>query len=97
MYMCDLDAPQKTHYVCSYCWPILNSDALPSRCVLNGLEVEEVPKELQDLDPLSKQVIQRVKEFQALYRLVTCTGKVPSYNLLKVCNCTMFFLPLSHP
>ena len=94
MFMCDPDAPQKTHYMCSYCRLILNSDDLLSRFVLNGLEVEEVPKELQDLDPLSKQLIQRAKAFQAVYRLGTYTGKVPSYNSLKACKGTMFSLPL---
>ena len=38
---------------------------MPSRCVLNGLEVDPVPQELESLDPLSKQMIQRAKAFQA--------------------------------
>ena len=63
MYMSDPEAPNKTHYVCQYCRPILNRDQLPSRCVLNGLEVEPVPIELESLDPLSKQLIQRAKAF----------------------------------
>ena len=67
---------------------------MPCRCVLNGLEVEPVPDKLQQLDPLSKQLIQRAKAFQAVYRLGTYTGKVPSYNSLKACKGTMFFLPL---
>ena len=94
MYMSDPEAPNKTHYVCQYCRPILNRDQLPSRCVLNGLEVEPVPKELESLDPLSKQLIQKAKAFQAVYRLGTYTGKVPSHNSLKACKGTMFFLPL---
>ena len=59
MYMSDPEATIKTHYVCQYCRPILNQDKLPSRYVLNGLEVEPVPKELENLDPLSKQLIQK--------------------------------------
>ena len=94
MYMSDPDATNKTHYVCQYCRPILNKDNLPSRCVLNGLEVEPVPKELANLDQLSKQLIQKAKAFQAVYRLGTYTGKVPSHNSLKACKGTMFFLPL---
>ena len=94
MYMSDPGATIKTHYVCQYCRPILNQDKLPSRCVLNGLEVEPVPKELENLDPLSKQLIQKAKAFQAVYRLGTYTGKVPSHNSLKACKGTMFFLPL---
>ena len=85
MYMSDPGATIKTHYVCQYCRPILNQDKLPSRCVLNGLEVE---------DPLSKQLIQKAKAFQAVYRLGTYMGKVPSHNSLKACKGTMFFLPL---
>ena len=94
MVMSDPEATKKTHYVCQYCRPILNNDNMPSRCVLNGLEVEPVPAELQGLDPLSKQLIQRAKAFQAVFRLGTYSGKVPSYNSLKACKGTMFFLPL---
>ena len=90
----DSDAAKKTHFVCQYCWPRLNRNEMPCRCVLNGLEVEPVPAELESLDPLSKQLIQRAKAFQAVYRLGTYTGKVPSYNSLKACKGTMFFLPL---
>ena len=67
---------------------------MPCRCILNGLITEPVPKELQVLDPLSKQLIQRGKAFQALFRLGTYTGKVPHYNALKACKGTVFFLPL---
>ena len=45
---------------------------MPNRCVLNGLEVELIPAELENLDPLSKQAS------QAAFRLGTYTGKVPS-------------------
>ena len=94
MYVSDSEATSKTLYVCQYCRPILNKDKLPFRCVLNGLVVEPVPKELENLDPLSKQLIQRAKVFQAVYRQGTYTGKVPSHNSLKACKGTMFFLPL---
>ena len=67
---------------------------MPNRCILNGLITEPVPKELERLDPLSKQLIQRGKAFQAVVRLGTYTGKVPSYNSLKASKGTMFFLPL---
>ena len=67
---------------------------MPSRCVLNGLEVDPVPPELESLDPLSKQMIQRAKAFQAVYRLGTYTGKMPSHTSVKACKGTMFFLPL---
>ena len=88
------EADSQTHYVCQYCRPILNKNNMPCRCILNGLITEPVPKELQVLDPLSKQLIQRGKAFQAIFRLGTYTGKVPHYNALKACKGTMFFLPL---
>ena len=77
MYMCDTDATEQTHYVCQYCRPVLNRNSMPNRCVLNGLEVEPIPVELENLDPLSRQLIQRGKAFQAVFRLGTYTGKVP--------------------
>ena len=61
---------------------------------MNGLEFEPVQRELESLDPLSKQLIQRAIAFQAVYRLGMYTGKVPSHTLLKACKGTMFFLPL---
>ena len=67
---------------------------MPCRCTLNGMLTEPVPKELQLLDPLSKQLIQRGKAFQAVVRLGTYTGKIPTYSSLKACNEAMFFLPL---
>ena len=67
---------------------------MPCRCILNGLITEPVPKELLVLDPLSKQLIQRGKAFQAIFRPGTYTGKVPHYNALEACKGTMLFLPL---
>ena len=87
-------AALQPHYVCQYCRPILNKNSMPCRCILNGMLTELVPKELQVLDPLSKQLIQRGKAFQAIVRLGTYTGKVPTYNSLKACKGAMFFLPL---
>ena len=81
-------------YVCAYCRPLLNKNKLPCRCILNGLETEPVPPELSNLDALSKQLIQRAKAFQTVVRLGTYTAKVPSYNSLRACKGTMFFLPL---
>ena len=52
---------------------------MPSRCILNGLFTEPMPKELEAL------------AFQAVVRLGTHTGKGPT---LKACKGTMFFLPL---
>ena len=50
-------AAVQTHYLCQYCQPLLNNNKMPGRCVLNGLEVEPVPQDLQKLDTLSKQLI----------------------------------------
>ena len=87
-----LEADIKTHYVCQYCQPIMNKDSMPSRCILNGLMTEPVPKELDMLDPLSKQIIQRDKAFQAVFRLGTYTGNVPNIPMcgpvkVSCCSC----------
>ena len=84
----------ESHYVCPYCRPILCANRLPCRCILNGLMTEPMPRELQALDPFSKQLIQGRKAFQTILRLGTYMGKVPSHNSLKACKGTMFFLPL---
>ena len=63
MVIINRDSAKEIHYVCQYCQPRLNSNELPCRCVLNGLEVEPVPSELESLDSLSKQLIQRAKVF----------------------------------
>ena len=81
-------------FMCNYCKPMIKSDKLPGRCVLNGLQTVPVPPELGKLDSLSSQLIQRAKCFQTVVRLGTYTSKVPVYNSLKACKGTMFFLPL---
>ena len=67
---------------------------MPARCVLNGLKCEPLPKELDKLDPLSCQLIQRAKCFQTIVRLGTHTLKVPTDNSLKALKGAMFYLPL---
>ena len=87
-------AVDQTLYMCNYCKPLIKDDKLPSRCVLNGLETCTVPKEIAQLDGLSRQLVQRAKCYQTVVRLGTYSGKVPHYNSLKACKGTMFFLPL---
>ena len=70
---------------------MLNKNGMPNRCILNGLLTEPVPEELETLDPLSKQIIQRGKSFQAIGNY---TGNVPSHCNVRACKGTMFFLPL---
>ena len=81
-------------FMCNYCKPVIKCDKLPGRCVLNGLQTVPIPPELERLDSLSSQLIQRAKCFQTIVRLGTYTSKVPIYNSLKACKGTMFFLPL---
>ena len=45
-------ALNKVMYIC-------NKNEVPARCMLNGLKCEPLPKELDKLDPLSCQLIQR--------------------------------------
>ena len=67
---------------------------MSTRCVLNGLYTEPIPKELPNLNAIENQLIQHVKCFQTVVRLGTYNGKVPIYNCLKEVKGTMFFLPL---
>ena len=59
----DENFDSKIYYVCTHCCPLLDDNNLPSRCVLNGLYVEEIPKELLKLNALGRQLIQRAKPF----------------------------------
>ena len=81
-------------YMCYYCKRMIKGGKMPARCVLNGLQTVPIPPELAVLDQLSRQLIQRAKCYQTVVRLGTYTGKVPTYNSLKACKGTMFFLPL---
>ena len=53
-----------------------------------------LPKELENLDPLSIQLIQRAKCYQRVIRLGAYTAKVPVYNSLKAYKGTILFLLL---
>ena len=87
-------AEGETLYMCNYCKHKIKANAMPPRCVLNGLQAVAVPTELAKLDTLSKQFIQLAKCFQTVVRLGTYTCKVPLYNSLKACKGNVFFLPL---
>ena len=86
-------AAKKSFIMCQYCKGAIRKYKMPPRCVLNGLEVVEVPQELGNLDCLSRQFIQCAKAYQTVVRLGTYTNKVPVYNSLKACKGNMFFLP----
>ena len=88
------DVDTKVLYMCSYCKALIKKNRMPAHCVLNGLQTVPIPPELAVLDPLSRQLIQRAKCYQTVVRLGTYTAKVPTYNSLKACKGTMFFLPL---
>ena len=88
-------AANEVLFICNYCKKLIKNDKkLPSRCVLNGLEVVPIPPELRRLDSLSSQFIQLAKCYQTVVRLGTYFGNVPSYNSLKACKGSTFFLPL---
>ena len=54
----DPQVSKKTLYICQYCRPILNANNIPGRCVLNGLYIDPLPKELSNLNTLENQLIQ---------------------------------------
>ena len=88
------EANSEQLYICNYCKPRIHSNELPCLCVLNGLHTLPVPPELNKLNALCAQLIQRAKCYQTVVRLGSYMGKVPIYNFLKACKGTMFFLPL---
>ena len=51
-----------TFYICNYCKPRIFVNVVPAQCVLNGLKTVSLPKELENLDPLSIHLIQRAKQ-----------------------------------
>ena len=91
---CDPNFSSKQLLMCKHCKPLIRSNKMPARCVLNNLKCEPIPDEFKDLDPLSCQLIQLAKCYQTVVRLGTYTGKVPIYNSLKACKGTVFYLPL---
>ena len=90
----DPQAARKKLFMCTYCKTALRRNDMSPRCVLNGLETVPIPAELAKLDCLSRQFVQKAKAYQTVVRLGTYTHKVPTYNSLKACKGTMFFLPL---
>ena len=88
------EARSEQLYICNYCKPRIRSNELPCRCVLNGLQTVPVPPELDKLNALSAQLIQRAKCYQTIVRFGMYTGRAPSYNSLEACKGTIFFLTL---
>ena len=70
----DPDVAGKDLYVCQHCRPILNSNKMPGRCVLNGLWTVPVPEELSKLNPVgnsahsASQVFPNSCEIRNLHR-----------------------------
>ena len=93
-YILEQNPSATTLFMCNYCKSFIKKDKFLPRCVLNGLQTVPIPPELGKLDALSSQLIQRAKCYQTIVRLGTYTAKVPTYNSLKACKGTMFFLPL---
>ena len=91
---CDPNFSSKQLLMCKHCKPLIRSNRMPARCVLNNLKCEPIPDEFKDHDPLSCQLIQLAKCYQTVVRLGIYTGKVPIYNSLKACKGTVFYLPL---
>ena len=72
----------KVLYICTNCKQIIKYNKVPGRCVLNGLKCEPIPNELNNMDPLSLQLIQRAKCFQTVVRLGTYTGVISFTNVI---------------
>ena len=72
-------ATGEMHFMCRYCKNLIKKDQMPSRCVLNGLQVIEIPAELSGLDCLSKQFFQRAKAYQTVVQLPLLPPPPPPY------------------
>ena len=87
----DPNCSSKQLLMCKHCKPLIRSNRMPARCVLNNLKCELIQDKF---DPLSCQLIQLAKCYQTVVRLGTYTGKVPKYKSLKAWKGTVFYLPL---
>ena len=63
--------------ICKHCKKSIKQNQMPARCILNGLNNESVPLELQGLDTLSMQLIQLAKCLQTVVRLELILAKFP--------------------
>ena len=82
-------------HICKFCIEKFRNGTIPSRCVLNGLSFESVPKEILQLNQHERVLIQRAKAFQVVTKMQTVAGKrlPPSHKNSKVKGST-FHLPL---
>ena len=88
-------APDDAGYICKFCLEKFRNNAVPSRCMLNGLSFESVPTEIIQLNQHERVLIQRAKAFQVVTKMHTVVGKrlPPSHKVSKVKGST-FHLPL---
>ena len=90
----DLHELDETHYVCQYCRTKLNSNTIPPRSTLNGLEVDDIPKELRSLNIFEQILIQKAKAFQTVIRLGPVKNKLPYSEKLKGIKGRVIYLPV---
>jgi hypothetical protein len=81
---------------CRLCWSDLRKDKLPALCILNGLDLDEVPAALQDLNMIEKLLVQLTKVFLTIIRLKPYTFRGPSSDLSRAMTGLAVHLLLTH-
>lgn len=83
-------------FICDYCYTKFKTEkTLPPTCILNGLQVPEVPVCISRLNEYENMLIQRAKAFQVVYRMGAVSGKnMPRQNMIQKFVGRTFHMPL---
>ena len=81
-------------FLCRYCLNALDQENIPSRCALNGLEVDDIPSTLQSLNMFETMLLQKSKSFQTVVRLGPVKHRLPHSEMLKALKGRVVYLPL---
>uniref|UniRef100_A0A1X7UML0 Uncharacterized protein n=1 Tax=Amphimedon queenslandica TaxID=400682 RepID=A0A1X7UML0_AMPQE len=65
----------------NHCKPIIRKNEVPACCVLNGLKCKPLPKELENMDPLSCQ-----KKIKTLNEIGIDSNHLPNPELYIIIN-----------
>lgn len=80
--------------LCNRCIMDLNMEIVPRYSVLNEMGVDEVPPELQNLNYISRLLLQLQKSFMTVFRLKPYRYRGPTANLTKAMRGSVIHLPL---
>jgi len=82
-------------YICYYCKEKLYQGLMPAYCILNNLQVNNVPEAILSLNTFEKILIQRAKAFQTIVKMGTVFNKkLPERQMIQKVKGRTFHLPL---